>query len=129
MDETTGRCLCGAVRYACAPGAILRQGFCHCESCRRATASPVTAFLMSRAEAVRWTAAAPRTHESSPGVTRGFCAACGTPMFYATADLPGEIHLYSATLDAPERAAPSGHSFWSERLPWLAIADDLAKED
>ena len=129
MISTTGRCLCGAVRYEFAADALLRQDFCHCESCRRATASPVTAYVMVREDGFRWTAEAPRTYPSSAGVTRGFCATCGTPMSYQNVDQPGEMHLYSATLEAPETAAPEAHSFWSERLPWLHVTDDLPKED
>ena len=127
--STTGRCLCGAVRYEFAPDAVLRQDFCHCESCRRATASPVTAFVMVREDDFRWTAEAPRTYPSSAGVTRGFCATCGTSMSYQNVEQPGEMHLYSATLDGPETASPEAHAFWSERLPWLHVTDDLPKED
>ena len=123
-----GGCMCGAVRYAFDPEAVLRQGLCHCEDCRRATASPVTAFVMVRETALRWTRGAPRLRESSPGVTRGHCAACGTPLLYASPGQPGEAHLYAATLDAPEEAAPDRHWFWSERLPWLDIEDDRPKE-
>lgn len=129
MTETTGRCLCGAVRYAFDVDRVVEQDFCHCESCRRATGAPVAAFVMARRAAFRWTGAAPRTHASSPGVTRGFCGTCGTPMFYRTEARADQIDLYAATLDAPERAAPEFHAHWSERLPWLRVADDLPKED
>jgi len=37
----TGRCLCGAVTYSY-EGLENWQAHCHCESCRRATASPMT---------------------------------------------------------------------------------------
>ena len=129
MISTSGRCLCGALRYSFEASAVLEQNFCHCESCRRATASPVTAFVIVRADAFRWTGGAPSTYVSSPGVTRGFCGTCGTPVFYWNDDRPDQVDLYSATLDAPETAAPEEHSFWSERLPWTPVADDLPKED
>ena len=40
----TGRCLCGKTRFEY-HGAELWCGYCHCESCRRHTSSPVTVFM------------------------------------------------------------------------------------
>lgn len=125
-DLLAGGCLCGAVRWACtAPP--LWQRFCHCSSCRRNCAAPVAAFLGLPRAAFRWTGAAPQTYASSPGVSRGFCGRCGTPVCYQTAGLPGEIHVYAAALDDPLAYRPEGHDFWSEHLPWLALADDLPR--
>ncbi len=61
----TGRCLCGATRYRCT-AAPLWQAHCHCESCRRATASPFTSFFGIANTAWEWTGAAPATYQSSP---------------------------------------------------------------
>ena len=124
MDGGTGRCLCGAVRYAFdAPPNW--QVHCHCESCRRATASAFTSFLGVSVSAFRWTNASPVTYASSPDVTRSFCPACGTQMAYQTKDRPDEIDLYAATLDAPEGYRATAHVHYDEHLPWLHLADGL----
>jgi hypothetical protein len=123
-----GRCLCGAVSWQ-AVGAPLWQRFCHCDSCRRNCAAPVAAFIAFPEDAVTWPGEAPARYVSSPGVTRSFCARCGTPIAYRNAELPGEVHLYAAALDNPHDFAPEGHDFWSERLGWLHLSDDLPKDD
>ncbi len=58
---------------------------------------------------------------------RGYCAACGTPLTYEADDAEGELHFHTATLDHPEQFPPGRHVFYSERLPWLAIEDELPK--
>ena len=124
MDGGSGRCLCGAVRYAF-DGAPNWQVHCHCESCRRATAAPFTSFLGVPRDRFRWTAEAPATFASSPGATRSFCATCGTQMAYQTSDCPHEIDLYAATLDDPSGFRATRHVHWDEHLPWLHLADGL----
>jgi len=124
MDGGTGRCLCGAVRYAF-QGAPNWQVNCHCESCRRATASPFTSFFGVSRGRFRWTAEMPATYASSPGVTRSFCATCGTPMAYETAERASEVDLYAATLDDPTGFRPATQIHWNEHLPWIANAGGL----
>ncbi len=64
---------------------------------------------------------------SSPGVSRGFCAGCGTSISYENVRWPGDIHLMMGAFDAPERLAPAFHIFAGEHLPWLRLADDLPR--
>lgn len=125
-ELTTGRCLCGAVtwRYS---GPEIWQGHCHCESCRRATSSPFTTYIGVPKTAFEFTGAAPQVFESSPGVRRAFCGRCGSPVSYETQYLPDEIHLYAASLDHPEAAAPGVHFHSEEMLPWVKLADGLPR--
>ena len=53
QPATTGRCLCGAIRFA-AEGEPLATNFCHCESCRRHSGGAVAAFVTFAKDAVRW---------------------------------------------------------------------------
>ena len=123
----TGHCLCGQVSFAY-DGTENWRGFCHCDSCRRACAAPVTAFMGVPDGAWRWTGAQPAVYTSSPGVTRRFCPTCGAQVSYQSVDRPGEIHFYAALLDDPENFAPTAHYHYDEHLPWLAITDDLRKK-
>lgn len=66
-------------------------------------------------------------YKSSPGVTRGFCCACGTPLQYLTTRWPGETQLFAATLDDDGVFKPTAHIHWAERLPWLNLTDSLPK--
>ncbi len=121
-----GRCLCGAVTYEI-EGPETWACHCHCESCRRQTASPVTTFLGIPLERFRWTGTRPKTYVSSPGVSRSFCPTCGTPMAFQADRYAGEIHLYAATLADPASFRPTFHVHYAEHLPWLVLADDLPR--
>ncbi len=121
-----GGCLCGAVRFTAA-GQPLWAAHCHCQSCRRSTGSPFASFVGFAREQVTFAHAAPAAYASSPGVTRSFCGACGTPIAYEAARFPGEIHLYVCTLDEPAAVAPTAHVHVGEQLVWLHLADGLPR--
>lgn len=123
----TGRCLCGAVRFAY-EGPENWRAHCHCESCRRATSSPFTTFFGVPDGAWRWTGEAPKLYQSSPGVRRWFCGTCGSPMAYGSDRHPGELHFYAASLDDPTDFAPERHVHCDEQLPWIVLADGLARK-
>lgn len=123
----TGHCLCKSVSFAC-EGPANWTGYCHCESCRRATASPVTAYVGIPNGQWRWTGAEPRAYESSPGTRWLFCGTCGSPVAYDSTRHPDEIHFFAALFDDPAAVAPTVHYHYEERLPWPVITDDLPKK-
>lgn len=123
-----GGCFCGAVRFNVA-AEPLWSAYCHCESCRRATASPVAAFVGFDENCVQFRGDARRIFCSSSGVERSYCAECGTPLSYRSARWPGETHLYTPTFDHPAAYPPAFHVHWAEKLPWLAVSDTLPKYD
>ena len=123
---TRGFCLCrktswefdGAATWAC---------YCHCDDCRRNCSAPVVAWLGVPLAKFRWTGAAPKTLQSSPGVYRHFCDACGAPMGFEADHYPGGMHLYAASLQDPTDFKPTFHVNWQSKLPWLEMNDDLDK--
>lgn len=124
---TSGHCLCQAIQfeYLGEPNWTLH---CHCESCRRATSSPMTTWISVPCEAFRFVQGSPRYFESSPGARRGFCADCGSPLTFEHERIPGELHLYAASLADPKHAVtPSRHVFVDEQLDWLEIHDELPR--
>ena len=127
MTSTHGGCLCGRTRYVHDPDGVLWRLHCHCESCRRATSSPLTTFFAVRDSAWRWLTRPPKAYASSPGVTRSFCPDCGSPLTYATDEHPDETHFHAMTLDDTAGLAPEGHDFWPERVAWLSVDDRLPK--
>ncbi|MEM7774578.1 MAG: GFA family protein [Pseudomonadota bacterium] len=128
MTSQTGRCLCGAIRYK-VTGPIGLQGHCHCETCRRATSSPITTFFVALKDDVTFEGIEPTLYRSSPDVKRTFCPKCGTPISYEHATYPDEIHLYATSLDDPSRISPERHDFWNERVDWLTVTDELDKHE
>src|SRR5437016_14461594 len=102
MNTISGHCLCRAVAfsYEDAPNWTLH---CHCESCRRATSAPMATWISVPRTTFRFTAGKPAYFASSPGVRRGFCARCGSPLTYENERVPDEIHLLAGALDDPQR--------------------------
>jgi len=119
-----GGCLCGAVRYE-ASGEPFHATFCHCRTCQLAAGAPVVAWVTFPSEGFRWTRGAPATYPSSPGVSRGFCAQCGTTLTYDSEKAPEEMDIATATLDTPAAAPPADHIWVRSRQPWMRCDDGL----
>jgi hypothetical protein len=121
-----GGCLCGAVRYRVAGDAVV-TAWCHCTICRRSAGAPAVAWAMFPIDGFAYTAGKPGVYESTPGVSRTFCAACGTPLACTGPNLPGLVDLTTASLDDPAAFAPKVHIFESRRIPWVHLGDDLPR--
>jgi len=126
MTQTTyaGGCLCGAVRYEIT-GPVSNPCYCHCTTCRRATGAPMVPWGTFAREAVRIVRGRLSEFRSSAQVSRGFCAHCGTSLTYRHEARAGEIDVTLATLDDPTLLPPRMHVWVKDRLPWVAIGDDL----
>ena len=73
-----GRCFCGAVEIE-VEGQPEAMGYCHCESCRSWSASPINAFSLWKPEAVKVTKGGENigTFAKTPKSERKFCKTCG----------------------------------------------------
>jgi hypothetical protein len=126
-----GRCFCGAVELT-VTGQPQVTGYCHCESCRSWSASPVNAFMLWKPEAVEITRGAEHigTFIKTPRSHRKWCKTCGGHLFNAHPQW-GLIDVYAATVpDVPFH--PTVHVNYQEtklrmkdRLPKLK---DIPKE-
>jgi hypothetical protein len=123
-NARTGRCLCGAIRYRCGP-LLYPPTLCHCESCRRAAGAHTVGWLTVRQSELVHEAGVPQEYQSSPGVWRGFCARCGTPLTYRNAQRPGEIDVTIGSLDAPGPVAPVDHIWMQDAPAWDRPNDGL----
>ena len=119
-DVHQGGCLCGAVRFE-THGPARWTGYCHCQSCRRHTGAPVSAFAGFATSQVRIVKGAIAKYASSTDVARGFCGQCGSTLSYEGARWPGEFHVHVGAFDDPQAFPPTGEGFTNERLPWLHV--------
>jgi hypothetical protein len=85
------------------------------------------AWIMFQASQVEFTHGRPKHYDSSPGATRGFCAACGTQICFTADYIPGLIDLTVGSLDQPASVEPAMHYWDSKRLPWVRFADNLPR--
>jgi hypothetical protein len=121
-----GGCMCGAVRYE-ADGEPFHATLCHCVDCRRASGAPALAWFSVRHDALRWTRGTPARHASSPGVQRQFCGRCGTQLTWHSDQAPHEIDVTTCSLDDPDTVPPADHTFHTQRVRWLHLADGLPR--
>jgi hypothetical protein len=101
-----GACFCGAVEVT-VTGEPIAMGYCHCDSCRSWSASPVNAFTLWKPEAVRVTRGADRigTFHKTENSYRKWCKSCGGHLFTEHPGM-GVVDVYAATIpDFPYKAA------------------------
>jgi hypothetical protein len=121
-----GGCLCSAITFE-AGGAPKWVAHCHCNSCRRNTGAPVTTFVGFEKERFTWTGEEPQMFESTPGVYRKYCGACGTPLTYEADRCDDEVHVYISTLEQPDDYPATTHVFAGEKISWLELDDDIPR--
>lgn len=128
-EKVSGGCMCGAVRFE-ATGEPVNANYCHCESCRRHTSSPVVALIGYPASQVTFTKGERKIYESSPGVGRAFCGDCGTPMTWEGDGGEGVgplVEILVCSLDDPEAISLATHFNHAEHLSWFDTADNLPR--
>ena len=126
MKIWTGGCLCGALRYEAAVSES-ENWYCHCRMCQKATGSVVSTSALIKKSQLRMLKGTAKFYQSSTDFERGFCANCGSPMFFRPIK-EDWIAILSGTLDDPEVAPPDGHYGIESRISWLKIVDDLKQQ-
>ena len=125
MSETySGACFCGAVQLE-ASGAPVGMGYCHRESCRSWSSSPVNAFTLWSPDAVRVTQGEQFVghYQKTENTDRQFCTKCGGHVMSNHPKL-GLTDVYAATLPGLE-FVPGVHVNYSETV--LRMRDGLPK--
>ena len=108
----SGGCQCGAVRFRVTE--VGRASICHCRMCQKAFGGIGGALVGARA--FTYTRGAPAHFQSSNKVRRGFCARCGTPLTFETAN---SVDLAIAAFDQPELLPPVIQMAVGSRLSWV----------
>jgi hypothetical protein len=120
--EVSGGCQCGAIRYH-ATAMMDNAHLCHCRMCQKAVGGIFAALVAAPKDAFTITRGTPAVFRSSEFVERGFCAACGTPLYYNDIKA-NRINLTMGSLDEPARFPPLANTGIEGRVAWFA---DLAR--
>jgi len=130
MAEMTGGCLCGTVRYEL-KSAPFDCGWCHCRTCQLSSGTPAQAFASVKRGDWIATAGADsiRAVQSSSFGQRYFCGNCGTPLYVTVDHQPETLDFSVVTLDDPDAVPPEYHIFWSSKIGWFNVDDDLPRHD
>ncbi len=114
----SGGCQCGAVRFRTTE-LIDNAHLCHCRMCQKAVGNVFAALVSAPKDKLTWTRGTPARFQSSEHVKRGFCAKCGTPLFY-DALRSDEIGLCIGAFDQPQSIVPISHDSIESRMPWFS---------
>jgi hypothetical protein len=123
-----GGCFCGQVRYQ-ATEHTDSVAHCHCQHCRAATGGTFVTWVEVPRAALTWAAEpAAYRHESDwpTGITRRFCAQCGTSLTYER-DGSDYLDIAAGSLDDPGALTPAHHVYEVSRVHWVELADDLPR--
>lgn len=125
MDESHhGSRLCGAVRYR-VNGALKAFTHCHCRKCQKAHGAAFATYASAPISSVEIEAepGVLKGYESSPGVIRQFCSACGSSLFWS--DTRGRfadwISIAVASLDSPVQPGKQRQGCVEERVGWYGV--------
>lgn len=92
--------------------------------CQKAFGSFGAPLVAAPVIALTWTRGPPAEFRSSPVVARGFCAACGTPLYMREDGWPF-YELAIGSLDHPAGVAPSHVVGTESKLPWVDTLHSL----
>lgn len=124
IDTTvTGGCQCGAVRYR-ATAMLNNAHLCHCRMCQKAVGNIFAALVAAPRDALTWTRGTPAVFKSSEHVARGFCAQCGTPLFYDGLQ-SNRVNLTMGSLDRPQDFPPLTNTGTEASVPWFKDLPNL----
>lgn len=121
----TGTCFCGVVELA-VTGEPEAMGYCHCESCREWSASPVNAFTLWNPEAVNIIKGTEHiaSFQKTGKSVRKWCRRCGGHLLTEHPVL-GMVDVYAAVI--PDITfEPEVHVHYQEAV--LPIKDGLPKQ-
>ncbi len=118
-----GGCQCGAIRFEVSERPE-KVHLCHCRMCQRAVGNVFAALAPVKKQALTWISEAPAEFDSSPGVSRGFCPQCGTPLTFRRHASPW-INLTIGSFDEPHDLRPAFNYGTESRVTWLHDIFDL----
>lgn len=118
-----GGCQCGAVRFRAA--ALIDNGHvCHCRMCQKAAGHLFGARVGVWLHDLAWTRGEPARFHSSAGMARGYCADCGTPLFFHN-EAVDRISMSIGAFDDPATIPLRFELGIEGRLPQVALLSSL----
>jgi len=118
-----GSCLCGAVRFA-VDQPLPPADACHCSQCRKqsghywaSTDVPKEAVSIEGQENITW-------HQASEKVRRGFCATCGSFLFWEPVN-SNKIAIAAGAFDEPTGLSLHSHIYVADKGDYYELDDGL----
>ncbi|WP_417817196.1 GFA family protein [Tritonibacter scottomollicae] len=120
-----GQCLCGHIHFE-TEAAPMGPSMCHCGQCRRQSGGIWSSAYVADTDltitgTVSWFA-------SSPNAKRGFCATCGSFLFWKALDEDTTSFALGAVSN-PTGLTLEKHIFAADQGDYYKIADGLPQQD
>ena len=122
--DSTGQCLCGAVTFK-AKDVEPHLHACHCTMCRKWSGGPGFAVGVGSVEFAG--EANIKAYASSDWAERGFCATCGTNLFYRM-PATGMTVMWAGAFDNNEQFALTGEIYVDEKPAGYNFAGDHPRQ-
>ncbi|WP_018013222.1 GFA family protein [Sinorhizobium medicae] len=117
----TGGCACGSIRYEISAEPVAMND-CQCHDCQKTSGTGHGSYLtFPNRQAVKLDGEA--THwdmvgDSGNVKTRGFCNACGSPVYLTYSAMPDLFTIHAASLDDPDRYVPQMVTYTLRGQAW-----------
>jgi hypothetical protein len=123
---SSGRCLCGEVRFE-VDGPLRDVILCHCVECRRwhghvcaATSVSADALRLVSDAGLRWI----DSPQSDAHARRGFCGECGSSLFWDAPDRD-TISIAAGALDQPTGLKTVAQIYTADAADYYEVDPDL----
>jgi len=126
---TTGRCLCGALRFEI-DGPPVDMLHCHCSMCRKHHGAAFATWIAAPAGGFRWLGPTDTLVEyrSSERGHRSCCGVCGS-VAPIVDSATGFVIVPAGNLDGDPGIRPARHMFAASKASWYTIADGLPQHE
>jgi|TARA_B110000908_G_scaffold170404_1_gene229876 hypothetical protein len=120
-----GSCLCGAITFA-AKGAARDAAACHCTQCRKQSGHHWASVQVLDVDLT--IEGTPTWFASSDTAKRGFCAICGSFLFWKGASDP-DTGISLGALDGATNLKLERHIFTADKGDYCDITDTVHKKE
>jgi hypothetical protein len=128
MQERTGGCQCGRVRYR-VTGQPIAVSVCHCKECQRQSGSAFGMSMIVEAEHFHVETGTlkefERSSESGRSVRCAFCPECGTRIYHVPSYIENVINVKPGTLDDTSGLQPTRQIWVQSAQKWVPLRDDI----
>ena len=127
-EALRGQCLCGGVQYSVDRRDLKLPDACHCGQCRRwsghvwaSVNAPSNALQFEADDTLKW-------FRASDHAARGFCASCGSSLFWRADATANRIAVALGALETPTGLKLGEHIFVADKGDYYDIADGLPQK-
>jgi hypothetical protein len=127
MQEMSGGCLCGQVRYSAMVEPAL-VAICHCKNCQKqaGTAFALVVGIPKSELSVRGNIKTFNdTGDSGQPVKRNFCPDCGSPITSDAAVMPELVFIKAGTLDDTSWLRPTMQIYCNSVQSWVQLGGEI----